>query len=153
MTDKYSGLFDGAVDERAYVINTIADEQILIGSPVIAVPPASGERLARVEPNDTQGAVSFGVVVGGSLNGTYGGASEIVGQAGDAVKTCILGRCKARVKGDVTPIVIGSPLTLAATDGILEVALAGDNVIARALDSSSAASDYIVVSVNSEGVL
>jgi hypothetical protein len=153
MTDKYTGLFDGAVDERAYVIKTTADEQILIGSPVIAVPPASGERLARVEPNDVQGAVAFGIVVGGSLNGTYGGASEIVGQAGDAVKTCILGRCKARVKGDVTPIVIGSPLTLAATDGILEVALAGDNVIARALDSSSAASDFIVVNVNSEGVL
>ena len=118
MTDKFYGLFDGAVDERAYVINAIADEQILIGSPVIVVAPAAGERLARVEPNDTQGLYAFGVCVGGSRNGTYGGTSEVAAEAGEAVKVCVQGRCKERVKGDVTPVIIGSPLTLAASDGI-----------------------------------
>jgi len=153
MTDNYPGLFDGAVDEQAYVVNAIADEQITIGSPVITVTPASGDRLPRVEPNNTQGAYSYGVCVGGSRNGTYGGVSEVAGETGEAVKVCVLGRCKARAKGDVTPIVIGSPLTLAGTDGFLEVALASDVVVARALQPATGASDFIAVHVDQEGVL
>ncbi|HKZ42770.1 MAG TPA: hypothetical protein VJ044_17535 [Candidatus Hodarchaeales archaeon] len=153
MTDNYVGLFDGPVDERAYVVNAIADEQITIGSPVILVAPAPGDRLPRVEPNDTQGGNFYGICVGGSRNGTYGGVSEVAGEAGEAVKICVNGRCKARVKGDVTPIVINSPLTLAGSDGIAEVALASDNVSARAQQPATGASDFIVVFVDQEGVL
>ena len=63
MTDKYPGLFDGAIDERAYVINAIADEQITIGSPVIIVTPGTGNPLPRVEPTDSQGAYIYGICV------------------------------------------------------------------------------------------
>jgi len=153
MTDNYPGLFDGAVDERAYVINAIADEQITIGSPVILVAPASGERLPRVEPFNTQGAKANGVAVGGSRNGIYGGASEVVAEAGESVKVCVQGRCKVRVKGDVTPVVINSPLTISATDGLAEVALASDEVFARAEQATTSANDFIVCFVDSEGVL
>lgn len=153
MTDLYDGLFDGPVDQAAYVINAIADEQITIGSPVIIVPPGTGERLPRVEPNNVQGIGAHGVVVGGSRNGIYGGVSEVVAEAGEAVKVCILGRCKVRAKGNVTPILIDSPLTIAATDGISEIALAADDVFGRAEQPTSAASDFIVCFVNREGVL
>ena len=120
MTDKYPGLFDGAIDERAYVINAIADEQITIGSPVILVAPAAGELLPRVEPTAVQGARIYGVVVGGDSNGTYGGASEIAAEAGEAVKVCVNGRCKARVDGVIRAIAIGDPLTASGTDGVHE---------------------------------
>lgn len=153
MTDKYSGLFDGAIDERAYVINAIADESITIGSPVIIVAPATGELLPRVEPTASQGANIYGIVVGGDANGTYGGTSEIAGIAGDAVKVCVNGRCKARVDGVIRAIAIGDPLTASGTDGVAEGAIASDVVFGRALQPSTASTDFIAVHVDQEGVL
>jgi hypothetical protein len=153
MTDKFPGLFDGAVDEAAYVINAIADEQITIGSPVVVVAPGTGEVLPRVEPIDTQGAKIYGVVVGGDLNGQYGGTSEVVAEAGDAVKVCVHGRCKARVDGVIGAIAIDSPLTASSTDGVAELAVAADEVFARAQQPSTASTDFIVVFVDQEGVL
>ena len=153
MTDKYSGLFDGAIDERAYVINAIADESITIGSPVIIVAPATGELLPRVEPTDSQGAYIYGICVGGDANGTYGGTSEIAGIAGDAVKVCVNGRCKARVDGVIRAIAIGDPLTASGTDGVAEGAIASDIVFGRALQPSTASTDFIAVHVDQEGVL
>lgn len=153
MTDKYAGLFDGAIDEAAYVINAIADEQITIGSPVIIVAPAAGELLPRVEPIDSQGVYIYGVCVGGDANGIYGGASEVAGIAGDAVKICVNGRCKARVDGVIGAIIVGSPLTASGTDGVAELAIAADVTFARALQPSTASTDFIAVHVDQEGVL
>ncbi|KKN37574.1 hypothetical protein LCGC14_0762140 [marine sediment metagenome] len=153
MTDKYFGLFDGAIDERAYVINAIADEQITIGSPVTVVAPAVGELLPRVEPTDSITAYIHGVCVGGDSNGTYGGSSEIAGEAGDAVKVCINGRCKVRVDGSGTPVAIGSQLGPQATDGVAVVAVTTNSAFARALQTSTASTDFIACSVDQEGVV
>ena len=154
MTDLYPGIFDGAVDESAVVINAIADEAITIGSPVILVAAGTGEQAPRVEPNDTQGAYCFGVCVGGQANGTYGGSSETAASAaGEAVKVCISGRCKVRVNGSTGAISIGSKLTLDAVDGIAEVAAASDEVFARALQASTGASDFILCNVDQEGIV
>ncbi|MCK5600934.1 hypothetical protein KAR91_03635 [Candidatus Pacearchaeota archaeon] len=153
MTDKYPGLFDGAIDERAYVINAIADEQITIGSPVILVAPAAGELLPRVEPTAVQGARIYGVVVGGDSNGTYGGASEIAAEAGEAVKVCVNGRCKARVDGVIRAIAIGDPLTASGTDGVAEGAIAADFTFGTAQQPSTASTDFIAVFVDQEGIL
>jgi hypothetical protein len=153
MTDKYAGLFDGAIDERAYVINAIADEQITIGSPVIIVTPGTGELLPRVEPTAVQGAFIYGICVGGDANGTYGGTSEIAGEAGDAVKICVNGRCKARVDGSIRAISIAGPLTASSTDGVAEDCTTGDICFARALQPSTFSTDFIAVHVDQEGVL
>ncbi len=153
MTDKFPGLFDGAIDEAAYVINAIADESITIGSPVILVAPAAGELLPRVEPIDSQGARIYGICVGGDANGTYGGSSEIAGLAGDAVKVCVNGRCKARVDGVISAIVIGDPLTASGTDGVAELAVAADFTFGTAQQPSTASTDFIAVFVDQEGIL
>jgi len=153
MTDLYPGLFDGAIDERAYVINAIADEQITIGSPVILVAPGAGELLPRVEPIAVQGSRIYGVCVGGDLNGTYGGASEIAAEAGDAVKICVNGRCKVRVDGVISAIAIGDPLTASGTDGVAEEAVAADFTFATAQQPSTASTDFIACFVDQEGIL
>ena len=153
MTDKYAGLFDGAIDERAYVINAIADEQVTIGSPVTVVTPATGELLPRVEPIDSITAYIHGVCVGGDSNGTYGGTSEIAGEAGDAVKVCINGRCKVRVDGSGTPIIIGTQLGASGTDGVAVLAVSTTPVFGRALQPSTVATDFIAMSVDQEGVV
>ena len=144
MADLYPGLFDGAVDAEAYVINAIADEQITIGSPVILVAPGTGENLPRVEPTATLTDFVYGIVVGGDLNGTYGG---------DVVKVCVNGRCKARVDGSGTPVVLGSPLGASTTDGVAIVAAATTPVFGRAQQPSTVATDFIVVFVDQEGVV
>ncbi len=152
MTDLYPGLFDGAIDERAYVVNAIADEQITIGSPVLLVAPGSGENLPRVEPTDASIAdVIYGVCVGGDANGTYGGSSEIAGEAGDSVKICVNGRCKVRVDGSGTPIAIGSPLSSSTTDGVAVIGIATAHIFARAQQVSSS-TDFIACFVDQEGI-
>ena len=151
MTDLYTGLFDGAVDERAYVINATADEQITIGSPVTIVAPGTGEVLPRVEPIDSITAYIHGVVVGGDLNGTYGGTSEIVAEAGDTVKVCVNGRCKVRVDGSGTPILIGSPLSAHTVDGVAVIGVATAHIFARA-EQASSSTDFIVCFVDQEGI-
>jgi hypothetical protein len=152
MTDLYPGLFDGAIDERAYVVNAIADEQITIGSPVILVAPGSGEQLPRVEPTDVAVTdVIYGVCVGGDANGTYGGTSEIAGEAGDSVKICVNGRCKVRVDGSGTPILIGSPLSPTTTDGVAVISVLTARTFARAQQASSS-TDFIACFVDQEGI-
>ena len=154
MTDLYAGVFDGPVGAEAIIINCIADESITIGSPVILVAAGTGELLPRVEPNASQGAAAFGVCVGGDDNGTYGGSSEVAASAaGEAVKVCVFGRCKVRVNGSTGAISVGSNLTVDAVDGIAEVAAASDEVFGRALQASTAASDFIACFVNVTGVL
>jgi len=152
MTDKYTGLFDGAVDEAAYVVNATADETITIGSPVILVTPPTGERLPRVEPTSVQGARIYGICVGGDQNGTFGGESEVAGNAGDSVKICVNGRCKARVDGVAGgAIAIATELTASSTDGVAEAAVASDQIFGTAQQPSTFSTDFIVVFVDQDG--
>lgn len=157
MTDLYTGLENGPTDGGTagnIVIEAIADEAIDLGSPVIIVAPGTGERLPRVEPNDTQGAHAFGVVVSGVVDGTFSGSDQSAADAaGEAVSVCILGRCKVHVNGNTAAILVGSKLTIDAVDGIAELAAAADEVFGRAQQASTGASDFIVCNVNSEGIL
>lgn len=160
MTDKYPGLFDGALDTGAIVLNAIADEAIEIGSPVIPVAPATGELSPRVEPTVTGTLAIAGVVVGGDANGIWvdgtttndGNAADA---AGEAVKVVTRGRCKVRVDGSTgganSNIAIGDPLSAGAVDGVAQRSQTSDFIFARALQASTASTDAILCEVTLEG--
>lgn len=161
MTDKYSGLYDGAADSAALVINAIADEAIEIGSPVIPVAAATGELAPRVEPTTDGTLFIAGVVVGGDANGiwvdgTTANDGNAADAAGESVKVCTTGRCKVRVDGSTgganSNIAIGDPLS-ASIDGVAQRAVASDFVFARALQTSTAVQDAILCEVTLEGIL
>ncbi len=161
MTDKYQGLFDGAADSAASVINAIADEAIVIGAPVVAVAPPTGEINPRVEPTTEDDLFIAGVVVGGDANGiwvdgTTANDGEAASAAGESVKVCTTGRCKVRVDGSTgganSNIAIGDPLS-AGIDEIAQRAVASDFVFARALQTSTASTDAILCEVTLEGIL
>lgn len=157
MTDKYLGLFSGRAGSEAIVRNVIVDEATYVGDPVILVAAATGERDARVEPNDTQGAQAVGIIVDGDQKGQYvdgaRGSDELAANAGEAAKLVTKGRCKARVDGSTANISVGDKLTMDGVDGQLEKADTGDNVCATALQASTAWQDLILIDVNPEGVL
>ncbi len=161
MTDKYAGIFDGAADSAASVINAIADEAIVIGAPVIAVAAATGEVSPRVEPTTDGTLFIAGVVVGGDSNGiwvdgTISNDGNAADAAGESVKVCTTGRCKVRVDGSTgganSNIAIGDPLS-AGIDEIAQRAVGSDFVFARALQTSTASTDAILCEVTLEGVL
>ena len=162
MTDKYPGLFDGAADSAAIVINAIANEAMDIGSPVNFVAPATGEIAPRVALIATNGHVG-GVVVGGDANGiwvdgTTTNDGSAAAAAGDTVKICTQGRCKVRVDGSTggasSNIAVGDPLCAGDVDGVAKLCVtAGDIVFARALQTSTAVQDAILCEVSQEGIL
>ena len=160
MADKYPGLFDGAADTSAMVINAIADEAIEIGAAVIPVAPATGELNPRVEPTTTGTLAIAGVVVGGDANGIWvdgtttndGNAADA---AGEAVKLVTRGRCKVRVDGSTggaeSNIAIGDPLSVGAVDEVAQRSQTGDFIFGRALQTSTASTDAILCEVTLEG--
>ena len=161
MTDKYAGIFDGAADSAASVINAIADEAIEIGAPVIAVAAATGEVNPRVEPTTDGTLFVAGVVVGGDANGiwvdgTTANDGNAADAAGESVKVCTTGRCKVRVDGSTgganSNIAIGDPLSC-GIDEIAQRAVASDFVFGRALQTSTASTDAILCEVTLEGIL
>ncbi len=158
MADKHLGLFSGRAGSEAIVRNAIADEDIFIGDPVIFVTQPAGEREPRVEPNNSQGVAIAGIAIDGDQKGLYDdglrGATEKVAAAGETIKLCTKGRCKARVKGDGTTITLGEKLTLSATEGHLEKAIAQDEIGAVSLDDAiTGASDFILVEVGNQGAV
>lgn len=157
MALKYLGLFSGRAKTSAIVENKIADEACSMGDPVIEVAAASGEREPRVEPNNTQGAKALGIVVDGDQKNPFvdgaRGTDELAANTGENVAVCTHGPCLARVDGSGTSIAVGDDLTLEASDGYLEKAAAGDEVLAIAQQASTADDDIILVHVGKQGVL
>jgi len=162
MTDNYSGLFDGAADAGAIVVNAIADEAIEIGAPVIVVAAGTGELNPRVEPTTDGTLFVAGVVVGGDNNGiwvdgTTANDGEAASAAGETVKVCTRGRCKVRVDGSTgganSNIALGDPLSCGGADETAQRAVASDFVFGRALQTSTASTDAILCEVTLEGVL
>jgi hypothetical protein len=157
MADNYPGLENGTA--RGGVAgnvswDVIADEAVDIGAPVIAVAAGTGEKFPRVEPNDTQGAMALGVVVAGDKDGTFSGSDQSAADAaGEGVSVCVFGPCKVKVNANTNNLSVGSPLTIAGSDGVAELAQASDNVFGRALQASTADGDFILCFVNPEGVL
>ena len=161
MTNLFPGLARGPIDhEASSVINAIANEQLDMGNTVKLVAAPTSELLPRVENGDTQGEQLYGTIAGGDADGIYGdGAASTddstratltgaeVGKS--AVVVVTQGRTLARVTGTIA---IGDKLTQSATVGVLEVALASDDVIAVALQASTG-SDIAAVDIQREGVL
>ena len=161
MTDNYAGLFEGAAESAASVINAIADEAIEIGAPVIVVAAATGEVNPRVEPTADGTLFISGVVVGGDANGiwvdgTLANDGNAADAAGESVKVCTNGRCKVRVDGSTggvnSNIAIGDPLS-AGIDEVAQRAVASDYVFARALQATIGVQDAILCEVTLEGIL
>ena len=163
MTNFYLGLARGPIDHQSSsVINVIANEAIGMGSVVTLVATIpTDELLPRVEEGDAAADVSYGIAVGGDADGifsTTGAAptddtTRATSGAGQGVVVVTQGRCLARVDGNATAIVVGTPLSASATAGVLEVANAAtDRIIARALQPSSGATDIIAVDVQREGL-
>lgn len=156
MADLYTGLENGSIDggtSGSIVIEAIASEAVDLGSPVILVVAATGERLPRVSPDDTQGAYAYGVVVAGVKDGTFSGSDQSAADAaGEAVSVCIFGRCKVKVNGDSAAILLGSNLTVDAVDGIAELAATGDEIFGVALVATTSASDFIPCLVQRGGL-
>jgi len=156
MTDLFVGLHRGPIDhEASSVINAVSNESIDMGAAVALVTPPSTELLPRVDTVDAQGETSYGVAVGGDVDGIYGDGSDstddttrATNAAGQGVVVVTQGRCKAKIDGT---IVLGDPLTASAAGG-LEVAAASDEVIAIALQAASAG-DMAAVDVQRQGIL
>ncbi len=165
MTNFFLGLARGPIDHQSSsVINVIANEAIEMGSVVTLFPtiPAT-EILPRVEEGDLAADVPYGVAVGGDTDGIYsttGAASgddstRATASAGQGVVVVTQGRCLARVDGSTAgPIIVGSKLSISGTVvGVLELAVATENVIALALQPSVGLTDIIAVDIQRTGVL
>lgn len=162
MTNFFKGLARGSIGRDANAVrNVIANEAIEMGSAVSLVDPPATELTARVEEGDTQGEVTYGIAVGGDADGIFSetgapsgdDATRATAGAGQSVNVVTQGECPARVDGTGTAILTGSKLTQSSTAGVLEAATTGDNVLAIALQPSSAANDIIAVNVQREGAI
>lgn len=164
-TNRFQGLARGPIDHKSTsVINQIANGAIDMGS-VIAITTTinSAETLPRVEEKFLQGnSLTYGIVVGGDIDGIYGNGSASTDDSTRAatgalqgVVVVTQGRCLARVSGDGSSVVaIGDPLTQSGIAGVLEFATTGDTVIAFALNDVGAGDiDMIAVDVQRAGVV
>ena len=168
MTNQYPGLARGPIDhEASSVINVVANGAIDMGSVVKLDTPPTSELLPRVSQTPGKGIVRYGVAVGGDTDGIYGdGSAGTTGDgtfatagAGQGVVVVTQGRCLARVLAATgagpanNVIAIDDPLTNSATEGVLQLAEAGDEVIARALQPIvSGELDIIAIDIQREGV-
>lgn len=163
MTNFYQGLARGPIDHQSSsVINVIANEAIGMGSAVkLNTTIPTDELLPRVDEVDTAGEVVYGIAVGGDADGIYSttGAAptddttRAATGAGEGVVVVTQGRCLARVDGSTAgPILVGSKLAATDTPGVLELAIATDEIIAIALQPSAGLTDIIAVDVQREGI-
>ena len=159
-TNKFQGLARGPIDHQSSsVINAISNGIIDVGDAVELTIIGSVEILPRVETSTVQGAILYGVVVGGDVDGIYGDGSQSTDNstrassgAGQGVVVVTQGRCLAKVTGGTGGIVISDKLVQTGTAGVLEKALTGDEVIATALNSVAIGDiDMIAVDVQREG--
>lgn len=156
MADKLLGVFDGAAGAEALVINAIANEAIKIGSPVTIIAAASGEKLPRVAHPAAKTDAIIGVVVGGDNNGIFVDGTttndgDAAAAAGEVVKVCIFGRCKVRVDGAVSAIVLGDGLSFDA-DAFARKEEATSFTFGIAGDASTFDGDAIICFVMPTGV-
>ena len=157
MADLALGLFDGEAGAEAIVINAIANEALLIGSPVQWVDAASGEKMPRVAHPTAVTVPVIGVVVGGDNNGIWVDGTTTndglaAAAAGEVVRVCTFGRCKVRVDGAGTAVAAGVSLLSYDTDGVAEVAVATDFAFALAGQDATGTTDAIICNVNPTGV-
>ncbi len=161
MTNKFLGLARGAFPrDQVTVINAIAAAAIFNGDAVELSAPGTDELRPRVTPTTGVTDETYGIVVGGDADGVYSDDgtraspdNSAATAAGQTVEVCTQGRCLANVDGSGTPIALGDDLGASVGSGILLSPVATNRVIARALQTSSAANDIILVDVQREGIL
>lgn len=154
MADKYPGVKSGPTGAESIVVSKIAAAAIKVGAFVKDAAAGTGELDARVDNATATNTAVRGVVVGGVNRGTYGGSDEnAAAAAAEAVDVVRLGRCKIRVDGSSSAIVVGDPLGPSTTAQLAIKAAAGSYVGARALQASTAFGDYIQADVVLEGIL
>jgi len=155
MTNLYPGLARGPLDHKSSsVINIIANESLDMGASVALVAQPASEILPRVDEADAQGEESYGIVVGGDVDGIYGTGADSTDDttrasnaAGQGIVICTQGRCLAKIDGTIT---LGAALTVSAAGG-LEAATTGDYIIAKALQAA-ADGDIAAVDVARGGI-
>ncbi len=176
--NNFPGLWQGPIDHKASsVINVIVNSDFLgdwvnCGDAVYVKDALKNQLLPAIDyisqTPTSESEKFYGIVVGGIVDGIYGSAGDeivvvfpgafpvgdVAGFDGDTVRVCTQGRCIARVDDNASPIEIGDPLTTRKINGSLQLAMSGDNVIARALQSASINGlEYIAVDVQREGKL
>ena len=164
-TNQIPGLARGPFDhEASSVINLISNATIAMGDGVIL--DQSGFNAKTIIPSVGPGAsigsgLIYGIAVGGDVDGVYGDGSAPTDDTtratngdGQGVVVVTQGRCPARVGGAVGgAVAVGDALTMSAVTGVLQkVSVAGQTVIAIALNSVLAAdTDIIAVDVQRQG--
>ena len=166
--NKYPGLARESIDHKAStIINAVCgDENLAIGDIVRVLQVGTGvgftqsnDLLPRIGKVNEFGGGGYGVIVGGDFEGVYSeglvdtadlASGIIVSFFGDGVTVCTQGRCLALSNGALTtPINIGDALTPSSTG--LADGLNGDQIFARALESTSVANSIIAVDIQKEG--
>jgi len=159
LTNFFLGLARGPIDHQSSsVINSIADGPIEMGSVVKLVANPASELLPRVDQG-ASGEFPYGIAVGGDTDGIYSTTGAASGDdstlatesAGQGVVVVTQGRCLARADIASGGIAIGAKLAPSGNNGILELAGAGDEIIAIALQPVVGNTDIIAVDVQREG--
>jgi hypothetical protein len=162
MVDKFPGIYRGPAgfESSQNSFNLIANGAIPIGSSVKLAAPGTGEEQPRVAVSTAGTDICVGVAVDGQYRGTYGGVdtsitpnpSNSANAAGQSVQVVMSGRVKVVVDGSTSSIALGDALSPTNTGtGYLKKATAGDYVVARAWQTSSAFGDIILAEVTLEG--
>ncbi len=125
-------------------------------------PIVSSEILPRVQITTSNTNKSYGIVVGGDLDGIYGDGVDTgedfraTTSAGQGAVVVTQGRCLARVETTSGNIAVGELLVASDnTNGVLKQLEANDeHVIAIALQASTSSSsfDIMAVDVQREGI-
>ncbi len=165
-TNRYQGLHRGPIDHKSSsVINQVSNASIDMGSVVTLVTSIpSAELLPRVNTQAASaGAATYGIAVGGDIDGIYGDGSvssddstRATNAAGQGIVIVTQGRCPARVLGGTgaTAVIVNTPLTQSTNSGVLKAAIATEEVIARALNAvADGDTDIIAVDVQREGAV
>ncbi len=162
MTNFFLGLARGPIDHQSSSFpNVISNEAIEMGSVVTLIAQPVDELLPRIEEGDAAADLPYGIAVGGDTDGIYSttgaasgtDATRAAASAGQGVVIVTQGRCLARVDGSTAgPILLGSKLSISGTVvGVLELAVATEEVVAVALQPSVGLTDIIAVDVQREG--
>ena len=160
MTNFFLGLARGPIDHQSSsVINSIANGAIEMGSVVKLADPSASELLPRVTETTGDDNIPYGIAVGGDTDGIYSTTGAASGDdstlatesAGQGVVVVTQGRCLARADIASGGIAIGAKLAPSGNNGILELAGAGDEIIAIALQPVVGNTDIIAVDVQREG--
>jgi hypothetical protein len=158
LTNFYLGLSRGPIDHQSSsVINVVSNDAIDMGAAIWLVAQPASELLPRATPTTVITQIGYGIAVGGDTDGIYGDGSassddttRATAGAGQGVVVVTQGRCPAKVTGSIS---LNDRLAVSTT-GTLQLAVATQQVIAIALQTTGGVGDHIIaVDVQRQEVL